>query len=129
MPKRIFLTVILTAVLSGATYAGGDAIGELELSAAATPAYSRVPAPEAAEPAKAETGKPDAKSALQKYGCLACHRYKGEGGTFGPALDAKLKRHSRDWVKKKLLTPLSPAMPPFSGTDKELDEFIDMIQQ
>ena len=83
----------------------------------------------AGEPTKADVAaavKPDAKSSLQKYGCLACHKYKGEGGTFGPVLDAHLKHHPKDWLKKFLKTP-PQAMPPFRGTEKELDEFVEAI--
>ena len=71
--------------------------------------------------------KTDAKTALQGYGCLSCHKFKGIGGTFGPALDEHLHHHTKDWLKKFLRTP-PPSLPPFKGGDEELDKFIDIIQ-
>lgn len=127
--EKIFLALIFTMVAAGATYAGGSAIGELKASALTAPADQQVTVPGAAEPAPAAPAKMDARSALQKQGCLACHRYKGEGGTYACALEGKLKRHNKNWVKAKLLKPPVPEMPAFTGTAQELDEFVDAIQQ
>ena len=68
------------------------------------------------------------KAALQKYNCLLCHKYKGKGGTTGPALEPHLKHHSNDELKKYLKNPKKP-MQPFPGTDKELDEFVGTVNQ
>ena len=68
------------------------------------------------------------KAALQKYNCLLCHKYKGKGGTSGPAIDAHLRHHSNDELKKLLKNPKKP-MPPFPGTEKELDEFVETVNQ
>lgn len=66
------------------------------------------------------------KAALQKYNCLLCHKYKGKGGEVGPSLDEHLKHHPKDQLKKLLKEPKKP-MPPFPGTEKELDEFLKAI--
>lgn len=79
-----------------------------------------------AAPKGAEVKPSTPKAALAARGCLACHRFQGEGGTFGPALDAHLKHHSKEELKKFLRNP-PPTMPPFAGTDGELDAFVDLI--
>ncbi len=66
------------------------------------------------------------KTALQKYNCLLCHKYKGKGGKVGPALDEHLRHHPKDELKKLLKEPKKP-MPPFPGTEKELDEFLKTV--
>lgn len=71
--------------------------------------------------------KADVKAALQNKGCLSCHKFKGDGGTFGPALDEHLLHHSKDELKKILRKPPS-TMPPFVGSDEELDEFLDIVR-
>lgn len=68
------------------------------------------------------------KAALRQQGCLACHTFQGEGGTFGPRLDEHLKHHSKEELKKILQNPPS-SMPPFSGNDEELDEFVDRVRE
>lgn len=77
----------------------------------------------AAEPVKGATTP---KAALSQHGCLACHTYQGEGGSFGPNLDVHLKHHSEKELKTILRNPPS-AMPPFEGTDEELDSFVDTV--
>jgi cytochrome bd-type quinol oxidase subunit 1 len=67
------------------------------------------------------------KDALSSKGCLSCHKYKGTGGTFGPALDDHLGHHSQEELKKMLRNP-PEVMPPFAGTDEELDKFIEEIR-
>lgn len=66
------------------------------------------------------------KEMLSKKGCLACHRFGGEGGTFGPNLDEHLYHHTKEELKKFLKNP-PPTMPPFSGSDDELNDFVDAI--
>ena len=66
------------------------------------------------------------KAALQKYNCLLCHKYKGKGGTAGPAIDKHLRHHPKGELKKLLKEPKKP-MPPFPGTEKELDEFLTTV--
>lgn len=110
------------------------------VAAAAQPAEA---APAAkAEPVKAAAAKPAAKAApvkaaaalmtreqgLEKYGCLVCHSYKGQGGTFGPALDQHILHHSKEGLKKYLTSP-PENMPPFEGTEKELDDFLNALKQ
>lgn len=68
------------------------------------------------------------KAALSQHGCLACHAFWGEGGTFGPNLDEHLKHHSKGDLKKLLKNPPA-SMPPFFGTDEELDAFVDTIMK
>ncbi|MDP2864807.1 MAG: heavy metal-binding domain-containing protein [Elusimicrobiota bacterium] len=63
------------------------------------------------------------KTALQKYNCLLCHKYKGKGGTAGVALDEHLRHHPKEELKKLLREP-KKTMPPFPGTEKELDGFL-----
>lgn len=110
------------------------------LVAAAQPAGA-APAVKA-EPVKTAAAKPAAKAALvkaavplmtreqglEKYGCLVCHSYKGQGGTFGPALDQHLLHHSKEGLKKYLTSP-PENMPPFEGTEKELDDFLNALKQ
>lgn len=110
------------------------------VAAAAQPAEA---APAAkAEPVKALTVKPAAKAApvkasvvlmsreqgLEKYGCLVCHSFKGEGGTFAPALDQHLLHHSKEGLRNYLKNP-PENMPPFEGTEKELDDFVNALKQ
>lgn len=110
------------------------------VAAAAQPAEA---APAAkAEPVKTAAAKPAAKAApvkaavplltreqaLEKYGCLVCHSYKGTGGTFGPALDQHILHHSKEGLKKYLTTP-PENMPPFEGTEKELEDFVSALKQ
>ncbi|MBI2341583.1 MAG: cytochrome ubiquinol oxidase subunit I [Deltaproteobacteria bacterium] len=64
--------------------------------------------------------------ALSSRGCLSCHKYKGTGGTFGPALDEHLKHHPKEELKKFLRNP-PEVMPPFTGTEEELNKFIEEI--
>ncbi|MDP2866538.1 MAG: cytochrome ubiquinol oxidase subunit I, partial [Elusimicrobiota bacterium] len=107
------------------------------------PAQAAEAAPAAkAEPVKTAAVKPAAKAApaktpavlmsrergLEKYGCLACHSYKGEGGTFAPALDQHILHHSKEGLRKYLTNP-PENMPPFEGTEKELDEFVNALKQ
>ncbi len=66
------------------------------------------------------------KAALQKYNCLLCHKYKGKGGKVGPAIDEHLRHHPKAELKKLLQEP-KKTMPPFPGTEKELDEFLTTV--
>jgi len=66
------------------------------------------------------------RAALQKYNCLLCHKYKGKGGTTDVALDEHLKHHPKAELKKLLQEPKKP-MPPFPGTEKELDKFLTTV--
>ncbi|MDD5210027.1 MAG: cytochrome ubiquinol oxidase subunit I [Elusimicrobiales bacterium] len=110
------------------------------LVAAPKPAVETPPAP-AAAPAKTAPAKSAAKTAaltpaaarhiteeaLEAHGCLACHSYYGDGGTFGPALDVHLPHHTKDDLKRLLRKP-AETMPPFDGTDAELDEFVNRLK-
>ena len=94
------------------------------------------------EPVKTAPVKPAAKAApvkaavplmtreqgLEKYGCLVCHSFKGEGGTFGPALDQHFLHHSKEELRKYLTSP-PENMPPFEGTEKELDDLVNALKQ
>ena len=110
------------------------------VAAAAQPAEA---APAAkAEPVKTAAAKPAAKAAqvkaavplmtreqgLEKYSCLVCHSYKGEGGTFGPALDQHILHHSKEELRNYLKNP-PETMPPFEGTEKELDDLVNALKQ
>ncbi len=100
------------------------AITETEFAPVKTPATkSGAKSP----PAKTAAVKMSREEALEKYGCLVCHSYKGEGGTFGPALDEHLRHHSKEELKKILKNP-APTMPPFDGTEKDLDDFVDALK-
>lgn len=109
----------------------------------AAPVQPAVSVPEAkAAPVKTAAVKPAAKmapvktaavlmsreAALEKYNCLTCHSYKGAGGTFGPALDQHLLHHSKEGLKKYLTIP-PENMPPFEGTEQELDDFLNALKQ
>ncbi len=72
--------------------------------------------------------KMSVKEALDKYSCLACHSYKGEGGTFGQVLDGPLAKLSKAELKNILKTPVE-TMPPFNGTDAELDAFVNALKR
>lgn len=86
----------------------------------------------AATAAKGKAAKSDSaqekatKAALQKYNCLLCHKYKGKGGEVGPALDEHLRHHPKEQLKKLLKEPKKP-MPPFPGTDQELEKFLKTV--
>ncbi len=81
-----------------------------------------------AEAAKLKTAAVNVGDVLDKHGCLACHKFGGKGGTFGPALDEHLKEHTKDDLKKLLRKPPT-GMPPFSGSDQELSDFVDSIKK
>lgn len=81
-----------------------------------------------AAPVKTPTVLMSREQALEKYSCLVCHSYKGEGGTFGPALDQHLLHHSKEELKNYLKNP-PENMPPFEGTEQELDAFVNALKQ
>ncbi len=119
----LFLTGFICAGQAGAH-------GDEEHNSSATVAAGKAangPASKKITRTKSEILKEKAtKAALQKYNCLLCHKYKGKGGKVGPALDEHLRHHPKDKLKKLLKEPKKP-MPPFSGTDAELDEFINTV--
>ena len=122
---RLAAAVILLAGFWG----GGPAAAHGEEHSAAPTASGTAKDP-AAKKLKMESGnkikESKAKAALQKYSCLLCHKYKGKGGTAGPALDEHLRHHPKEELKKLLKEPNKP-MPPFPGTEKELDEFLNTL--
>lgn len=126
MKKIILMMAVL--FLTGVPGAGRAAAHGDEHSAA--PAASGTAKDPAAKKMKMEGGnkikEPKVKAALQKYSCLLCHKYKGKGGTTGPALDEHLRHHPKEELKKLLKEPKKP-MPPFPGTEKELDEFLNTV--
>lgn len=70
----------------------------------------------------------DLPSVLGDLGCLACHSFRGTGGSFGPKLDQKLFHYSAAELTRFLQNP--PAgMPPFSGSETERTELLELIDQ
>lgn len=81
-----------------------------------------------AAPVKSAAVLMSREAALEKYSCLVCHSYKGEGGTFGSALDQHLLRHSKEGLRNYLKNP-PETMPPFEGTEQELDDLVNALKQ
>ena len=116
---KLIALLFLTGVLSVGRAAAHDH----------APGSGTAEAPAAAKELKTKKDTRQAKqvkAALQKYNCLLCHKYKDKGGTAGPALDEHLKHHPKEELKKLLKEP-KKSMPPFPGTDKELDGFLTAI--
>ncbi len=123
-------------VIYGHMYMTGALVAAPKPAAEVPPAAAPVPAPAKTAPAK-PAAKPAALSpaaarkiteeALEAHGCLACHSYYGEGGTFGPALDKHLPHHTKEQLKKLLRKP-AETMPPFDGTDAELDTLVNELK-
>ncbi len=128
-PFLIYGHMYMTGALVAKTAAPAPAAAAEPAKPAAQPAPAKKAAPApAAAPQKKAVSAHEVEEALEKYNCLVCHTYKGVGGTFGPALDAHLGHHSKEELKKILKTPPS-TMPPFEGTDKELDDFATVLKQ
>jgi cytochrome bd-type quinol oxidase subunit 1 len=122
-------------LIYGHMYMTGALVAASAKPAAAAPETKTAPVKIAAvkpgagsAPVKTSAAVMSRDMALEKYGCLVCHSYKGKGGTFGPVLDAHLGHHSKEKLKNILRNP-APTMPPFDGTDKELDDFVDSVKQ
>jgi cytochrome bd-type quinol oxidase subunit 1 len=63
-------------------------------------------------------------------GCLACHTFKGEGGTVGPNLTDVSAKYDKAKLMEFVRKPTDKAsmvMPPFSGSDKELEVLVDHL--
>ncbi len=122
---RAVTQIAVVIFLAGVLGAGQAAAHDEDHSAAAQDGHHHA----AAAGAKGKDTKSDklkekkTRAALQKYNCLLCHKYKDKGGTVGPALDEHLRHHPKEELKKLLKEPKKP-MPPFPGTDKELDDFL-----
>lgn len=114
--------------MTGALVAAPKPAAEIPPAAAAVTAKT-APAKPAAKPAAVSpaAARKITEEALEAHGCLACHSYYGEGGTFGPALDKHLPHHTKEQLKKILRKP-AETMPPFDGTDAELDTFVNELK-
>ncbi|CAK8712321.1 Cytochrome c domain-containing protein [Candidatus Electrothrix gigas] len=74
----------------------------------------------------------DGKQVFKKSQCQACHTHNGEGGTNGPDLSNVSERYDKEKIMNFISQPPEPAnmvMPPFNGTDAELDALADYLLQ
>lgn len=79
--------------------------------------------------AGAGDGKPvnSGQSAYEASGCATCHKLKGCGGTFGPALDGMADKHTSENLSQFLRNPTSDVMPKFEGTEAELNSLVQFL--
>jgi cytochrome c553 len=74
----------------------------------------------------------EGKQVFKKSQCQACHTHNGEGGTNGPDLSNVSERYDKEKIMNFISQPPEPAnmvMPPFNGTDAELDALADYLLQ
>ncbi|MEW5806130.1 MAG: c-type cytochrome [Acidobacteriota bacterium] len=63
-------------------------------------------------------------STLEEYGCLACHNFRGKGGTFGPNLNNL--NYKKEDLEKIIKSPPKD-MPPFEGDEKDLERIVEVL--
>jgi cytochrome bd-type quinol oxidase subunit 1 len=62
--------------------------------------------------------------------CMSCHAFKGQGGSVGPDLSNLSQKFSREELigfMKELPAPANMMMPPFYGSDQELEALVDYM--
>jgi putative heme-binding domain-containing protein len=63
--------------------------------------------------------------------CSICHKIDGVGGKIGPDLSDVGNRRDAEWIKRFLKAPKSvnpeTKMPPFKGTDEELEPLVSYL--
>ena len=63
---------------------------------------------------------------FQKYSCIACHAYDGQGGQVGPDLTKVGSRRTADEIKTLLKNP--PAgMPTYSGSEEDMEILVNFL--
>jgi len=79
--------------------------------------------------AVAEEAKPadPGQLAYENAGCATCHKMKGCGGTFGPALDGVPNKYTAESLPQFLRNPTSDVMPRFEGSDAELNSLVQFL--
>ncbi|MCW5212042.1 cytochrome ubiquinol oxidase subunit I [Desulfobulbus sp. TB] len=81
---------------------------------------------------KAQVGSIDGGQVFKESQCQACHMHNGQGGSNGPDLSNVSERYNKKTIMNFILQPPEPAnmvMPPFNGTDAELDALADYLLQ
>jgi mono/diheme cytochrome c family protein len=99
------------------------------------PASARTPAPPAeTEPAAPPSGPHgEGRLVFTRMGCGSCHTLAAASSTgiLGPALDLRLKNHTRDSLTAQILSPGADSMMPsdFGArmTDAELDALVGFL--
>lgn len=125
---HMYMTGVLVAKAAAAPAQAAEGVPSKATPSEPAPVKKDAAKPAAAGAPQKKATDHDVEVALEKYNCLVCHTYKGTGGTFGPALDAHLQHHSAEELKKILRTPVE-TMPPFEGTDVELDAFVSVLKR
>ena len=67
---------------------------------------------------------------FKDQGCLACHKFNGEGGTIGPDLTDVASRYDKTKLMDFIRQPQGVAanrMPSFAGSEDELDALADHL--
>ncbi|OIO01654.1 MAG: hypothetical protein AUJ51_08065 [Elusimicrobia bacterium CG1_02_56_21] len=133
-PYLIYGHMYMTGALVAAPKKAGIAAAETKAAAEVKTPAKQAPKPEPVKtaaaksaPVKPSASKHDVEVELEARGCLVCHTYNGEGGTFGPNLEKPLQLHTKEELKNILRNPAA-TMPPFDGTDKELADFVDALK-
>ena len=73
--------------------------------------------------------KPEKITGIDIYNiseCGACHIFQGEGSTMGPSLEEINESYDKEELKKFLKEPPDD-MPPFEGTEKELEAIVKYL--
>ena len=74
--------------------------------------------------------KLDGERVFKDAGCLACHKFKGEGGTIGPDLSNLASKYDKAKLMEFVRKPQGAAanmMPSFTGSDQELEALADHL--
>ncbi len=70
------------------------------------------------------------KRVFQDKGCINCHAFKGQGGSFGPDLSnlsQKFKKEELIVFMKDIPAPANMSMSSFDGSDQELEALVDYM--
>ncbi len=74
--------------------------------------------------------KLNGEQVFKDQGCLACHKFNGEGGTIGPDLTTVASKYDKAKLMDFVRQPPAPAntmMPSFAGSEEELDALTDHL--
>ncbi len=82
--------------------------------------------------ASAGHGTEQGRLLFRNYGCAACHKINGIGGSVGPDLSHVGSRRSRQWIGEQITEPAyhypSSIMPSFKNlSDSQLNELADYL--
>ncbi|MEK6729846.1 MAG: cytochrome c [Planctomycetota bacterium] len=66
-------------------------------------------------------------SVYEAFGCATCHKLKGCGGTFRPALDGVADKYTAESLPPFLRNPTRDTMPKFEGTDAEINSLVQFL--